>query len=93
MLLVSELATNAVLHCTVSEALFKVDIVNDGTHVIIGVSDPDRDHWPDEPRFDLMAEDGRGILLVASYADECGCELLTFTKRVWVKVRIDTGAA
>jgi anti-sigma regulatory factor (Ser/Thr protein kinase) len=98
-LLVTELATNAVVHA--QSAFHVVATVAEGV-LEIGVSDHDsrrpvlrRQHRDQEPvsgRDRLYpAEGGRGIALIDEIADEWGVASLVDGKQVWFRLSVDAG--
>jgi anti-sigma regulatory factor (Ser/Thr protein kinase) len=79
MLLVTELATNAVLH---ARSPFAVTVEAGDDHVTLGVSDQS----PSLPRLSIPEADdvrGRGLYLVAELALRWGVEPTDDGKRVW----------
>ncbi|NEC08979.1 NADAR domain-containing protein [Streptomyces sp. SID7909] len=79
-LVAGELIANAVLHAGAGP--ITVDIRLDDTELVIAVHDTD----PAPPRATPTgpeAESGRGLLLVAEYADRCGTEPTATGKRCW----------
>ncbi|MFD4766818.1 ATP-binding protein [Streptomyces niveus] len=88
-LLVSELATNALLHGCLRDRLFRVRLRLTATTLRIEVSDPRGERLP---RLRLPAEDecfGRGLLIVAELADRWGVEPRTVGKTVWAECRLE----
>ena len=81
-LVVSELASNAVLH---ARSAFSVEIRPHGATVRISV----RDGSPAEPtlRDDRMALSGRGLFLVDSLSADWGVEVAPHGKSVWAEFR------
>ncbi|MFD7016714.1 ATP-binding protein [Streptomyces sp. NPDC059928] len=87
-LLVSELATNALLHGCLRDRLFRVRIALGATALRIEVSDPRGESVP-SPR--AAADDeqfGRGLLLVGALADHWGTEPRTVGKVVYAELSI-----
>ncbi|MER6498379.1 GTP cyclohydrolase II [Streptomyces sp. NPDC001455] len=79
-LVAGELIANAVLHAGAGP--ITVDVRLDGTELVVAVHDTD----PVLPRTTTAgpeAESGRGLLLVAEYADRCGTGPTTSGKRCW----------
>lgn len=86
--LVSELATNAVIHAGTP---FDVDLDFDGSELSIRVTDSS----PKSPMTKSHSEQattGRGLRLVGTMATEWGVELRPDGKTVWCKVRSDPAA-
>ncbi|WP_393059205.1 ATP-binding protein [Streptomyces sp. LN549] len=96
-LLVSELATNALLHGSMRGRLFRVHLTLTPTTLRIEVSDPRGERLPGLR--EAGADDcyGRGLLIVAQLADHWGVEPRTVGKTVFaeltVRPRRDTAAA
>ena len=80
--LVSELATNAVLH---ARSAFEVELQLDGEQLLIRVSDQS----PQEPvrrRFGEQSTTGRGLALLAQLSEDWGVDLSSDGKTVWCAV-------
>ncbi|MFE9534269.1 ATP-binding protein [Streptomyces sp. NPDC006691] len=87
-LLVSELATNALLHGCLRDRLFRVRLTLGASALRIEVSDPRGEAHPC-PR--VAADDeqfGRGLLLVGVLADRWGTESRTVGKTVFAELAI-----
>ncbi|MFI6050681.1 ATP-binding protein [Streptomyces violascens] len=87
-LLVSELATNAVLHGCLRDRLFRVRIALGAAALRVEVTDPRGESVP-SPR--AAADDeqfGRGLLLVGALADRWGTEPRTVGKVVYAELSI-----
>ncbi|AEW93813.1 regulatory protein [Streptantibioticus cattleyicolor NRRL 8057 = DSM 46488] len=82
VLVVSELATNAIRHARARGRLFEVRL-----HYLGDVSDPSTAH-PRETYPDDDAESGRGLLLVAANAEKWGWRPCPTGKTVWARVRL-----
>ena len=87
VLLVSEIATNAVLH---ARSTFLVEVARRGTVVRVGVSDTD----PQEPqrrRHSLSAATGRGLGLVATLSTAWGTDRAAspWRKTIWFELPVD----
>jgi len=86
VLLVSELATNALLHARTS---MTVRVTEDGPDAVrLSVSD----HSGELPRQRALSVDaatGRGLALLASIADAWGVETSAGGKTVWCRVLLD----
>ncbi|MFJ8935942.1 ATP-binding protein [Streptomyces sp. NPDC102365] len=87
-LLVSELGSNAVLHGSLRERLFRVELTLTEQAVRIAVSDPKGELRPNlrEATADDMF--GRGLLIVGQVADRWGVHTLTVGKAVWCELGI-----
>ncbi|MFF8449102.1 ATP-binding protein [Streptomyces leeuwenhoekii] len=87
----AELAANAVTHGRLPGRDFRLAMLRFQGHVRIEVTDarPERlppTALPAGPR-PLTANSGRGLLLVAAYAERWGCEVRdTCTKTVWAEI-------
>jgi two-component sensor histidine kinase len=83
-LVVSELATNAIVHARTS---FSV-----GLHLGGGIARVDvLDHAPELPNehsLALSTSNGRGLMIVAALADEWGVEWTPATKTVWAELAV-----
>lgn len=87
-LLVSELATNALLHGCLRDRLFRVRLQLTASTLRIEVSDPRGERLP---RLRLPEDDecfGRGLLIVAELADRWGIEPRTVGKTVWAECHL-----
>jgi serine/threonine-protein kinase RsbW len=88
VLLVSELATNAVKHTATGIAgSFSVTICLGETSLLITVKDDGSDRIPHPGRADVLAEDGRGLELVELIADRWGCCGSERGRTVWFALR------
>jgi anti-sigma regulatory factor (Ser/Thr protein kinase) len=81
LLVVSELATNAVIH---SHAAFTVHLHRAGNRVRIAVRDSN-DAAPVAGDAPDMALGGRGLAMVAAVSDDWGCEQAGSGKTVWAE--------
>jgi serine/threonine-protein kinase RsbW len=73
VLLVSELATNALEHTSTGDGgQFQVTICRNGTSLLIGVSDSGSDKTPAPGPLDPESETGRGLGLVELIAERWG---------------------
>ena len=89
VLLVSELASNAVLH---AQTVFELVVVIDDERLRVEV----RDHNPTMPTLkDYVAESitGRGLHMVASSADNWGFEAVDHGKVVWFELVLGSSTA
>lgn len=78
-LLVTELATNSVLHARTE---FEVTLAFDGKSLRLGVSD-DSPRVPEPKSHSRQATTGRGLSLVAAVADSWGVEQRPGGKTIW----------
>jgi anti-sigma regulatory factor (Ser/Thr protein kinase) len=87
----AELAANAVTHGRLPGRDFRLSLLRLPGLVRIEVTDARPERLPPtppttEPR-SVEADSGRGLLLVAAYADRWGCEVRdTCTKTVWAEI-------
>ncbi|MEU3369548.1 ATP-binding protein [Streptomyces sp. NPDC006660] len=92
-LLVSELATNALLHGCLCDRLFRVRLTLGATALRIEVTDPRGESAP-RPR--AAADDeqfGRGLLLVGALADRWGIEPRAVGKTVYAELALGRAEA
>ncbi|MFH9264267.1 ATP-binding protein [Streptomyces sp. NPDC017546] len=87
-LLVSELATNALLHGAIRGRLFRVRLTLTATALRIAVSDPRGERLPSLRRPDADDCYGRGLLIVARLADDWGVEPRTVGKTVYAELAV-----
>ncbi|MEU1090343.1 ATP-binding protein [Streptomyces sp. NPDC005892] len=87
-LLVSELATNAVLHGGLQGRLFRVRLLITATALRVEVSDPRAERLPDTRKPVDTDCYGRGLLIVAHIADTWGIEHRTVGKTVFAELRL-----
>ena len=90
-LLVSELATNAVLHAGTD---FEVTAQLLGDSVEVSVTDhhPTRTLPQPAPSVDEELESGRGLFLTSSLAQMWGVDYTSTSKRVWFRLALPVGA-
>ncbi len=86
LLIMSELATNAVLHATES-AVFKVVCELQQNTLTIGVIDYDS-RLPTKRDLGIEGEGGRGLLVVETLADDWGCQSLAPGKLVFGRLYV-----
>ncbi|MGC5344193.1 ATP-binding protein [Streptomyces sp. DT24] len=87
-LLVSELATNALLHGSMRGRLFRVRLTLTATALRIEVSDPRGERLPGVREAETDDCYGRGLLIVASLADRWGVEPRTVGKTVFAELAV-----
>ncbi|WP_103532140.1 ATP-binding protein [Streptomyces sp. SM11] len=87
-LLVSELATNALLHGAIRGRLFRVRLTLTASALRIAVSDPRGERLPDPREPDADDCYGRGLLIVAQLADDWGVEPRTVGKTVYAELAV-----
>ncbi|PCG84140.1 hypothetical protein CIB93_20840 [Streptomyces sp. WZ.A104] len=87
-LLVSELATNALLHGAIRGRLFRVHLALTEVALRVAVSDPRGERLPRlrQPGADDCY--GRGLLIVAQLADDWGVEPRTVGKAVFAQLSV-----
>ncbi|MHA5054687.1 ATP-binding protein [Streptomyces sp. SD15] len=90
-LVATELVTNAVRHCQVAFALVEVSLSLRDDHLLLEVSDPDKERVPARRSADQQDEDGRGLAVVAALAEQWGYDLRRFTKRGWATFPMPEG--
>ncbi|MBO0847617.1 MAG: MEDS domain-containing protein [Nocardioides sp.] len=82
ILIVSELATNAVLH---GGSPFRASVRREGDSVLIEVEDANAGYPYREPRR-LEGLDGRGIAIVEDLSHRSGCRRLADSKVIWAEL-------
>ncbi|MES9587965.1 ATP-binding protein [Streptomyces sp. NPDC086796] len=87
-LLVSELATNALLHGAIRGRLFRVHLTLTATALRIAVSDPRGERLPDLREATADECYGRGLLIVTRVADHWGVEPRTVGKTVFAELTL-----
>lgn len=87
-LLVSELATNALLHGCMRGRLFRVHLILTPTTLRIEVTDPRGERLPGLREADADDCYGRGLLIVAQLADRWGVEPRTVGKTVFAELDV-----
>ncbi|MFH8472291.1 ATP-binding protein [Streptomyces sp. NPDC018000] len=87
-LLVSELATNALLHGALRDRLFRVHLVLTATVLRIEVSDPRGERLPGVREAADDEKYGRGLLIVSRVADDWGVEPRTVGKTVFAELAL-----
>lgn len=91
-LLVSELATNALLHGSLRGRLIRVHLILTAAALRIEVSDPRGERLPGLREAGDQDCYGRGLLIVAGLADRWGVEPRTVGKTVFAELALDKGA-
>ncbi|MFE1476012.1 ATP-binding protein [Streptomyces cyaneofuscatus] len=87
-LVVSELATNALLHGAIRGRLFRVHLTLTEFVLRVAVSDPRGERLPCLRRPDNDDCYGRGLLIVAQLADRWGVEPRTVGKSVFAELSV-----
>jgi anti-sigma regulatory factor (Ser/Thr protein kinase) len=87
-LLVSELGGNAVLHGSLRDRLFRVELTLTERAVRISVSDPRGELRPSPREATPDDQFGRGLLIVGHVADRWGVSKLTVGKAVWCELDV-----
>ncbi|MEU0161260.1 ATP-binding protein [Streptomyces sp. NPDC006261] len=87
-LLVSELATNALLHGAIRGRLIRVHLTLTEFALRVAVSDPRGERLPQLRRPDTDDCYGRGLLIVAQLADDWGVEPRTVGKSVFAELAV-----
>jgi serine phosphatase RsbU (regulator of sigma subunit)/anti-sigma regulatory factor (Ser/Thr protein kinase) len=90
-LLVSELATNAVLHAG-TDFEVSAELLGDAVEVSITDHHPTRTLPQPAPSVDDELESGRGLFLTASLAQQWGVDYTPSSKRVWFRLALPVGA-
>jgi anti-sigma regulatory factor (Ser/Thr protein kinase) len=84
-LIVDELVTNAIQH---GRGPVTLAIGRRPDRIVVQVQDPSRTP-PEHGPGDLLADSGRGLLLVEELASEWGTTQMPDGKRVWAEVSVD----
>ncbi|MCX4448152.1 ATP-binding protein [Streptomyces sp. NPDC058369] len=87
-LLVSELATNALIHGSLRGRLFRVDLILTGGAIRIEVSDPRGERLPGVREAETDECYGRGLVIVDALADRWGVEPRTVGKTVFAELAL-----
>ncbi|THA31112.1 ATP-binding protein [Streptomyces sp. A1277] len=87
-LLVSELATNALLHGSLRGRLFRVHLTLTADALRVEVTDPRGERLPGIRSADSDECYGRGLLIVDAIADRWGVEPLTVGKTVFAELAL-----
>ncbi|MFJ1546729.1 ATP-binding protein [Streptomyces sp. NPDC088246] len=90
-LLVSELATNALLHGAIRGRLFRVHLTLTATTLRIAVSDARGERLPGLREAEADECYGRGLVIVARIADHWGVEPRTVGKTVFAELAVRQG--
>ncbi|MFA3836978.1 ATP-binding protein [Streptomyces aureus] len=88
-LLVSELATNALLHGCFRDRLFQVELRLTQSTLRISVSDPRGEALPEPRPASEGQQFGRGLLIVRELASDWGVERRSVGKTVWCEVCVE----
>src|SRR4051812_25491277 len=83
-LIVDELVTNAICH---SRGPVTLAIGRRPSRIVVQVLDPSPDS-PETESTDVLADSGRGLLLVEQLADDWGTTPVPEGKRVWAEVAV-----
>ncbi|WP_405646227.1 ATP-binding protein [Streptomyces sp. NBC_00019] len=89
--LASELCTNALLHGSLRDRLFRVETSLTGKALRVAVTDPRRERLPDSRRSHPDDQFGRGLLIVHTLADRWAVEQLVVGKTVWAELDLLVG--
>ncbi len=82
-LVATEFVTNSVRHCEVTYSLVEITLTLDTTHLLLEVSDPDKEKLPAPRPAAQHDEDGRGLTVIAALTTRWGCDLRRYTKCSW----------
>ncbi|WP_432177982.1 ATP-binding protein [Streptomyces sp. NBC_00063] len=88
-LLVSELATNALMHGCFRGRLFQVELTFTGCLLRVSVSDPRGELLPEPRPASENEQYGRGLLIVQEFASSWGVEERSVGKTVWCEVCVE----
>jgi len=84
-LVVDELVTNAIRH---SRGAVTLSIGRRLDRIVVQVQDPSPDR-PEQEEQDILADNGRGLLLVEELTTEWGSTPTDAGKRVWAELPVD----
>lgn len=84
-LVVTELVTNAIRH---SRGAVTLSIGRRLDRIVVQVQDPSPDR-PEQEEQDVLADNGRGLLLVEEFATDWGSTPTDDGKRVWAELPVD----
>jgi len=84
-LVVDELVTNAIRH---SRGVVTLSIGRRLDRIVVQVQDPSPDR-PEQEEQDILADNGRGLLLVEELTSEWGSTATDDGKRVWAELPVD----
>ena len=90
-LLVSELATNAVVHAGTNFDV-SIELLGDAVEVAVTDRHPTRTLPAPSESVDVDLESGRGLFLTAALAEKWGVDYTSTTKRVWFRLPLAGGA-
>jgi anti-sigma regulatory factor (Ser/Thr protein kinase) len=85
LLVVSELVTNAVRHAGDESSTIELELDRSGDHLRVALADGSKAS-PSPRSASHVAEDGRGMALLAALSDRWGIEPRNGGKRVWWEV-------
>ncbi|MEV0090805.1 ATP-binding protein [Streptomyces sp. NPDC050738] len=86
--IVSELATNALLHGCLRDRLFRVELFLAGAVLRMAVTDPKGERRPEPRTADADAQFGRGLLIVRTLAARWDVDSLSVGKSVWAELDV-----
>ncbi len=82
-LVATEFVTNSVRHCEVTFSLVEISLTLHGDHLLLEVSDPDKEKLPTPRTADQHDENGRGLAVIAALTSHWGYDLRRYTKCAW----------
>ncbi|MFP3987778.1 ATP-binding protein [Streptomyces sp. E11-3] len=92
-LLASELSTNALLHGSLRDRLFRVELFLTRNTLRVAVTDPKGEHPPSPRQPGRDDQFGRGLLIVGTLAARWNVESLAVGKTVWAELDLPSAAA
>ncbi|WP_329125829.1 ATP-binding protein [Streptomyces sp. NBC_01465] len=84
--IVSELATNALLHGCLRDRLFRVELILAGAVLRMAVTDPKGERAPSPRPAEAGDQFGRGLLIVRTLAARWDVDSLDVGKTVWAEL-------
>ena len=91
LLVVSELVTNAVRHAGDESSTLELELARSGDHLRVALSDGSKAS-PSPRSASHVAEDGRGMAILAALSDRWGIEPHNGGKQVWWEVDLSAHA-
>lgn len=85
-LLGSELVSNALLHGSLRDRLFRVAVERTVAGVRVSVTDPVGERWPQPRTAEAREQFGRGLMIVQAVASRWGVLARTVGKTVWAEL-------